>query len=76
MESNRLVIAALLFIVAIVASNFIMYFIARSWTRNSDSRWMSSLKDTLSKPMDSASNKSMEELRKQVADLEKKKDGP
>jgi hypothetical protein len=73
MESNRLAIAALLFILLIVAINFAMYSIARGVTKNSSSRWMSALKDSLSKPMDSEANRSMDELRKQVEDLEKKK---
>jgi hypothetical protein len=34
---------------------------------------MSSLKDSLSKPMDTPANKSMDELRKKVEELEKKK---
>ncbi len=73
MDSNRLTIAALLFIVLIVAINIAMYGIARGATKSGDSRWMSALKDSLSKPMDSESNRSMDELRKQVEDLEKKK---
>ncbi len=75
MESNRVVIAALLFIVLIVVINLAMFGIARSWAKNGDSRWMSALKDSLSKPLDSQSNRSMEELRKQVEELERKKNG-
>ena len=74
MESNKLAIAALLFIILIIGSNFVIYVIARSWAKNGDSRWMSAIRDSLSKPMESSSNKSMEELRKQVAELENKKD--
>ena len=74
MESNKIAIAALLFIVLIIGSNFVIYVIARSWAKNGDSRWMSAIRDSLSKPMESSSNKSMEELRKQVAELENKKD--
>ena len=73
MESNRLTIAALLFIILIVAINFAMYGIARGATKSGGSRWMSALKDSLSKPMNSEANRSMDELRKQVEDLEKKK---
>ncbi len=75
MDSNRLAIAALLFILLIVAINFAMYGIARGATKNGSSRWMSALIDSLSKPMDSEANRSMDELRKQVADLEKHKSG-
>ena len=73
MESNKVTIAALLFIVLIVGSNFVLYFIARSWAKGGDSRWMSALKDSLSKPLDSTSSKSMEELHKQIEGLENKK---
>ena len=70
MESNRLIIAALLFIILIIGSNFVMYAIARGATKGGDSRWMSALRDTISKPLDSSSNKSMNELRKKVKELE------
>ena len=75
MESNKIAIAALLFIILIVGINFAMYAIARGATRGGDSRWMSALKDTLSKPMDGSANKSMDELRKQVEELKKKENG-
>jgi hypothetical protein len=75
MDSNKVAIAALLFIVLIVAINFAMYGIARGATKGSDSRWMSALKDSLSKPMESSANKSMDELRKQMEELKKKEKG-
>lgn len=76
MESNRVIIGALLFILLVVLSNFAMYVIARNWAKGGDSQWMSALKKSLSKPVtDSSANKSMDELRKQVEDLEKKKNG-
>ena len=71
MESNKIAIAALLLILLIVAINVAMVAIARSWTKSGDSRWMSALRDTLSKPMDSSANKSMDELRKQVEELKR-----
>lgn len=75
MEPNKLAIAALLFIILIVGINFAMYGIARGAAKGGDSRWMSALKDSLSKPMNSSSNKSMDELRKQVEELKKKENG-
>lgn len=75
MDSNKITIAALLFIVLIVAINFAMYGIARGATKGGDSRWMSALRDSLSKPMESSANKSMDELRKQVDELKKKENG-
>ena len=72
MESNKIAIAALLFIILIVGVNFAMYAIARGAAKGGDSRWMSALRDSLSKPLDGSSNKSMDELRKQIEKLENK----
>ena len=72
MDSNKITIAALLFIVLIIGINFAMYAIARGAAKGGDSRWMGALKDSLRKPMESSSNKSMEELRNQVEELKKK----
>jgi len=72
MESNKIAIAAVLFIVVIVAINFALYGIARGATKG-DSRWMSALRNSLSKPMENPTNKSMDELRKQIEELESKK---
>jgi len=73
MESNKLAIAALLFIILIIGINFVMYAIARGATKGGDSRWMGAIRDSLSKPMEGSSSKSMDELRKQVEELEIKK---
>lgn len=74
MESDRIVIGALLFILLVIGSNFVMYAIARGAAKGGDSRWMSALKNSLSKPLnDSPANKSMDELRKRMEELEKKK---
>ena len=75
MESDRILVGALILILIIVGSNVLMYGIARGWTKGSDARWMSALRDSLSKPVQSQANKSMDELRKQVEELEKKKNG-
>jgi hypothetical protein len=76
MESNRIILGALLFILIVVGSNFLMFFIARSWAKGGDSPWMTALKKSLSKPVtDSSVNKSMDELRRQMEDLEKTKKG-
>ena len=75
MDSNKITIAALLFIVLIVGANYALYIIARSWAKGGESRWMGALKDSLSKPMESSSNNSMEELRNQVEELKKKENG-
>ena len=67
---TRTVIAALLFIVAIVGINFALFIIARTWAKGGDSRWMSALRDSLSKPTESSANKSMDELRDKIKALE------
>ena len=73
MESNRILVGVLLFILLVIGSNVVIYGVARGWTRNGDSRWMTALRDSLSKPMQSPSSQSMTELRKQMQELEKKK---
>ena len=73
MESDSAIIAALIFILLIIGANFVMYAIARGATKGGDSRWMSALRDSLSKPLEGSSNKSMDELRKRVEELEKNK---
>ena len=75
MESDQVILGALIFILIVVGSNVLIYGIARGWARRGDSRWMSALRDSLSNPLGSEANKSMDELRKQVEELEKKKTG-
>ncbi len=75
MESSNAAIGLLIIILLIVGANFVMYAIARGAAKGGNSRWMSSLKDSLSKPMDTPAHKSMDELRKRVEELEKKKSG-
>lgn len=71
MESDSAMIAALIFILLINGANFVTYAIARGATKGGDSHWMSALRDSLKKPMEGSSNKSMDELRKQVEEIEK-----
>lgn len=72
MESTRTVVAALLFIVAIIGINFALFIIVRNWAKG-DSRWISAFRDSLSKPTESPSNKSMEELRNKMKTLKEDK---
>lgn len=74
MESDQAAIGLLIIILLIIGANFVMYAIARGATRGGNSHWISALKDSLSKPMNSPANKSMDELRKRVEELKKKKD--
>jgi multisubunit Na+/H+ antiporter MnhG subunit len=66
MESDSALIAALIFILLIIGANFVMYAIARGAAKGGDSRWMSALRDSLSKTLEGSSDKSMDELRKQM----------
>jgi hypothetical protein len=75
MELDSPAIGLLIIILLIVGANFVMYAIARSAASGGHSRWMSALKDSLSKPMNTPANKSMDELRKKMEELEKKKEG-
>ena len=74
MEVNSAAIGLLIIILLIVGANFMMYAIARGATRGGNSRWMSALKDSLSKPMNTPASQSMDELRKRVEELEKKEE--
>jgi hypothetical protein len=71
LESNQAAIGLLIIILLIVGANFVMYAIARGAAKGGNSRWTSALKDSLSKPMDTPANQSMDELRKRVEELEK-----
>jgi len=73
MEVDSPAIGLLIIILLVLGANLVMYAISRGATRGGNSRWMSSLKDSLRKPMDTPANKSIDELRKKVEELEKKK---
>jgi len=68
------VVGMIILVVLIVGANFVMYAVARGWAKGGDSRWISALKDSFKKPLDSSADKSMEELRKRVEELQKKKE--
>jgi hypothetical protein len=72
MESGNAAVGLLIIILLIVGANLVMFAIVRGWAKGGDSRWMSALKDSLSKPTNSSANQSMDELRKRVEELEKK----
>ena len=74
MASNQAAVGLLIIILLIVGANFVMYAIARGAARGGNSHWMSALRDSLSKPMNNSATKSMDELRKRVEELEKKKE--
>jgi hypothetical protein len=74
MDSNRILIAAVLFIVVILAINFAMFVIARNWAKGGDSRWMSAVRDSLSKSTQSSADKSMDELHQKMEELRGKEE--
>ena len=76
MELSHAAVGLLIIIVLVIGANLMMYAIARGATRGGSSRWMSALKDSLSKPGNTPENQSMDELRKRVEELEKKKQDP
>ena len=71
MDSGNAVIGALIFIGLILGANFVMYAIARGAARGGGSNWMNALKQGLSKPFDSHSSKSMDELHRKMEELQK-----
>lgn len=71
MESDRALIIVLIFILLILGANFVMYAIARGAAKGGDSRWLSALRDSLRKPLEGSSSKSMDELRKRMEELER-----
>jgi hypothetical protein len=66
MDRNALIVL-LLTIGIIVIVNFVMFGVVRGIMRG-DNRWIRSITETLSKPME-RSNKPYDDLRKQVKDL-------
>lgn len=72
MQLDSPAIGLLLIILLVIGANFAMYALARGAAKRGDSRWMSALKDSLSKPMNTPASKSMDELRKKVEELEGK----
>ncbi len=75
MESNHAAIGLLIIILLVIGANLVMYAIARGAARGGNSNWISALKDSLSKPMNTSANQSMDELRKRVEELMKEKRG-
>lgn len=72
MDSDKAVIGALIFIALIIGANLVMYATARGWAKSGESSWMSAFKQGLSKPLDSEANRSMDELRQKMEELQKK----
>ncbi len=74
MESGKAAIGLLIIILLVIGANLVMYAIARGAARGGNSNWISALKDSLSKPMNTSANQSMDELRKRVEELKTKEE--
>ncbi len=72
MESSKVAIAALLFIVLIIGVNFVMYGLVRGWTRPNNKNIPETLSKSLNTSMQKKDN-SVDELRRKMEELEKGK---
>jgi hypothetical protein len=75
MDLDNATTGFVIFILLIVGANFFMYALVRGATRGGNSHWLSALKDALSKGRNARADRSLEELRKRVEELENKKNG-
>jgi hypothetical protein len=73
MISDNAIAGAAIFLLMILGANFLMYAIARGWARSGNASWIDALKQGLTRPLDSQRNKSMDELRQKVEEMEKNK---
>ena len=71
--NEQALIALLVLIGLILVTNFVLYGIVRGLTRGDNSRWIHALRDSLSKPLE-PKDKSIDELRKKIEELEEKGD--
>jgi hypothetical protein len=69
MENDRILLAALIFILLIAGANIIMYAIVRGFARGGNANWMNALRKSFDKPLEGSANQSMDELRKKVEEL-------
>lgn len=72
MENERIMLGAIIFILLIVGANVLMYGIVRGAAGSDESKWMRSIRKSLNKPWEGPANKSMDELRKKVEELQGK----
>jgi len=73
METDHILIGALLVIVLIVGINAAMYGIVRGITRGGKSSWISAISKSLYKPLENSTNRSIGELRKKIEELDETK---
>lgn len=69
MDNNRVMLAALIFILLIVGANLIMVGIVRGFARGGKANWMNTLRNSFNQTQEGHAEKSMDELRKKVEEL-------
>ena len=72
MDNDRVMLGVLILFLIIVGSNLVMYGIVRGMIRGGESNWMKSIRKSLDKPLEGPANKSMDELRKKMEELQGK----
>ena len=72
MDNDRVMLGVLILILIIVGSNLVMYGIVRGTIRGGESNWMKAIRKSLDKPLDGPANKSIDELRKKMEELQGK----
>ncbi len=75
MENSRATIAALLFILAVVGINFVMYGVVRGLTRGGGKGPLETMMKALN-PKQQTKNDDIDELRRTMQELNKDKDNP
>lgn len=74
MESDRALLVIVAIILLVVLSNAVVFAAVRGMARGGKSDWVSTLRDSFRKPGNSPADASMDELRRRLEELEKKKD--
>ncbi|MEW6286935.1 MAG: hypothetical protein AB1509_11995 [Chloroflexota bacterium] len=69
MDNDRVMLAALIFLLLVVGANLIMYGIVRGFVRGGKTNWMNTLRNSFNQTRQGHADKSMDELRQKVDEL-------
>jgi hypothetical protein len=69
MDNDRVMLAALIFLLLVVGANLIMYGIVRGFVRGGKANWMNTLRNSFNQTRQGHADKSMDELRQKVEEL-------
>lgn len=69
MDNDRVMLAALIFLLLVVGANLIMYGIVRGFVRGGKTNWMNTLRNSFNQTRQGHADKSMDELRQKVEEL-------